>query len=135
MASFGIIKNLLADPAAAARGLPGGREGVHRFALRRLTGASKDTMRKILTELEMDTRFGDYIAAEIRGAGRPLGEIARPRDLYVICRALEPEVVIETGVASGLSSAYILKALSDNVRGRLYSVDLPNADSEELLGK
>jgi Methyltransferase domain len=135
MVSFGIIASLLADPVAAANGVAGGKEGVHRFALRRLTGAGKEELEGILNDLDSDRRFSDYITAEVKGAARPLGEIARPRDLYVICRALKPEVVIETGVASGMSSAYILKALDDNAKGRLYSIDLPNADSEELLGK
>ena len=31
--------------------------------------------------------------------------------LYFICRILKPKIVIETGVAYGLSSLYILKAL------------------------
>ena len=44
--------------------------------------------------------------------------------LYVLARALKPEVVVETGVASGISSSFILKALDKNGRGRLYSIDL-----------
>jgi len=32
---------------------------------------------------------------------------------------------VETGVASGMSSTFILKALSDNMKGFLYSIDLP----------
>lgn len=47
------------------------------------------------------------------------------RCCYLACRLLEPEVVVETGVAYGVSSAFILKALEENGRGRLYSVDLP----------
>jgi predicted O-methyltransferase YrrM len=44
---------------------------------------------------------------------------------YLACRLLEPETVVETGVAYGVSSAYILTALRENGRGKLYSVDLP----------
>lgn len=44
--------------------------------------------------------------------------------LYVIIRMLKPEIVIETGVASGRSSAVILGALRDNNKGELYSIDL-----------
>lgn len=44
--------------------------------------------------------------------------------LYMAVRILRPEVVVETGVANGISSSFILKALSDNCSGRLYSVDL-----------
>jgi predicted O-methyltransferase YrrM len=44
---------------------------------------------------------------------------------YLACRLIEPHTVVETGVAYGVSSAYILTALRENGRGTLYSVDLP----------
>ena len=46
--------------------------------------------------------------------------------LYVLCRLMKPDIVVETGVAMGYSSAHILQALSDNERGFLHSVDLPD---------
>jgi predicted O-methyltransferase YrrM len=49
-----------------------------------------------------------------------LGELA-----YMIVRGLEPDVILETGVAGGVTSAYILAALEDNGHGRLVSIDLP----------
>src|SRR5262249_34042922 len=48
-----------------------------------------------------------------------------PRLLYYCTRLARPEVVVETGVFDGFSSAFILKALRDNGGGRLCSVDLP----------
>jgi hypothetical protein len=45
--------------------------------------------------------------------------------LHVLSLALTPEVVVETGVASGRSSAATLEALRKNGKGKLYSVDLP----------
>ena len=45
--------------------------------------------------------------------------------LYAIVREIKPEVVVETGVCNGLSSAMTLAALVRNNRGRLYSIDLP----------
>jgi predicted O-methyltransferase YrrM len=47
------------------------------------------------------------------------------RCCYLMCRLLEPDVVVETGVAYGVSSAFILRALEENGRGVLHSVDLP----------
>lgn len=44
--------------------------------------------------------------------------------LYAVTRAMKPEVVVETGVASGRSSAAILSALEKNKKGTLYSIDL-----------
>jgi predicted O-methyltransferase YrrM len=47
------------------------------------------------------------------------------RCCYLACRLLEPAVVVETGVAYGVSSAFVLRALEENGRGVLLSVDLP----------
>jgi len=44
--------------------------------------------------------------------------------LYTLCRSTRPEIVIETGVANGGSSAFILGALEKNGRGHLYSIDI-----------
>ena len=43
---------------------------------------------------------------------------------YAAVRALAPDIVVETGVASGVSSSYLLLALDKNARGKLYSIDL-----------
>ena len=44
--------------------------------------------------------------------------------IYLTIRALSPSVVLETGVANGVSSYYILNALNKNNKGTLYSVDI-----------
>jgi len=38
---------------------------------------------------------------------------------------LKPDIVVETGVASGRSSSFILQGLEDNKKGKLISIDLP----------
>ena len=59
-----------------------------------------------------------------RGARWPADSLMA-RLCYLSCRLIDPEVIIETGVAYGVSSAFILKALQENGRGTLYSIDLP----------
>jgi hypothetical protein len=49
--------------------------------------------------------------------------------LHLLVRKWKPDVVVETGVARGLSSAYILAAMRENNRGRLISIDLPPEDA------
>jgi predicted O-methyltransferase YrrM len=44
--------------------------------------------------------------------------------LYLLVRAARPQVVIDTGVLYGGSSAHILAALAQNGTGRLYSIDI-----------
>lgn len=43
---------------------------------------------------------------------------------YAAVRALRPDLVVETGVASGVSSAYILLALKQNQKGTLHSIEI-----------
>jgi len=65
-----------------------------------------------------------------RQRGIPIGGMTtsgRSPILYVICRVLRPKIVLETGVASGVSSTYILHALDRNQLGTLYSVDFPTS--------
>lgn len=47
--------------------------------------------------------------------------------LYALVRRTRSSTVVETGVRRGESSAFILKALSDEGGGKLFSIDLPNA--------
>ena len=46
--------------------------------------------------------------------------------LFSLVRKFKPKIVIETGVAYGISSSAILLAMSLNGAGRLISIDLPN---------
>lgn len=57
----------------------------------------------------------------------------RAQTLYVLCRILRPDIVVETGVAEGFSSVFILQALERNNKGRLFSIDLPNEAGQELM--
>lgn len=48
--------------------------------------------------------------------------------LYLLVRKYRPESLLETGVAQGVSSSFLLEALAQNGRGHLTSIDLPNYD-------
>lgn len=49
--------------------------------------------------------------------------------LYGFIRKFRPEILVETGVCNGVSTAFILLALHNNSSGQLYSIDLPEIDS------
>ncbi|MCI4345243.1 MAG: class I SAM-dependent methyltransferase [Thermoplasmata archaeon] len=55
------------------------------------------------------------------------------QEIYLLVRSARPHVVVETGVASGLSSTIILEALRRNGSGRLYSIDLPSRSAGGYL--
>lgn len=50
-------------------------------------------------------------------------EIQSALFLYAFCRLTKPEKVVETGVAYGMGSSFILQALHDNQKGELFSID------------
>jgi hypothetical protein len=58
------------------------------------------------------------------------GPSAANRELYTFVRLTRPARVIETGVASGISTAIILSALERNGEGHLWSIDFPNFEGE-----
>jgi predicted O-methyltransferase YrrM len=56
------------------------------------------------------------------------------RTLRAVVRLLRPTVVVEAGVAAGVSTAVILHGLEENGQGRLHSVDLPLLGKEDAVG-
>ncbi len=76
---------------------------------------TEQNMRRLLEEIRGEDPFSSRWAVDSLLA----------RCCYLVCRLLEPEVVVETGVAYGVSSAFVLRALEENGRGVLHSVDLP----------
>jgi hypothetical protein len=58
-------------------------------------------------------------------AGWGDGEPALVRAVWCLTRHLRPEKVVETGVARGITSRFLLEALEHNDSGSLWSVDLP----------
>ena len=64
------------------------------------------------------------------------GDALLARCCYAAVRATRPALVVETGVAHGVTSAYILAALRANGHGVLHSIDLPphNAGAADRVG-
>jgi hypothetical protein len=53
------------------------------------------------------------------------GDPAFIRAIWCLIRHLKPEIIVETGIAHGVSSRFILEALKLNGTGKLWSIDLP----------
>jgi predicted O-methyltransferase YrrM len=90
-------------------------------------------IRPYLTERHLD-QLADSFAhtrervrdSSIEGLHNPgLGQFC-----YAIARAARPDIIIETGVAFGVTSAFFLKALQINGKGVLHSIDLPPLATE-----
>lgn len=85
-------------------------------------------MEQIKSRTALYTRLAE---CERESAAGPPGtffsgtSLAEAEVLYSIVRLLSPSRVVETGVAAGVSSTFILQALADNEGGELHSIDLP----------
>jgi Methyltransferase domain len=91
-----------------------------------LAGVSERRALGALAEAEADRRLFGAIARAHRSGGRPsYVEIDAPFELYAIARLRRPRHIVEVGVSSGVSSAYLLRALERNGYGTLHSIDLP----------
>jgi len=55
--------------------------------------------------------------------------------IWCATRHIKPSVVIETGVAHGISSRIVLEALTQNDNGHLWSIDLPHPFNHKLHGQ
>ena len=85
-----------------------------------------------LKEVEVDTRrLLEEIRARDPFSPRWAADSRFARLGYLLCRLISPSVVLETGVAYGVSSVFILKALEVNGRGTLHSIDLPPLRREQ----
>jgi len=98
-----------------------------------LADVSEARARRALDEARGEGRLYRHLDRMHRLGGRPsYVEIDAPLELYALVRLLRPRHVVEVGVSSGVSSAYMLEALERVGRGTLHSVDLPKVETPKL---
>lgn len=126
--------NYIKHPVSAIGFALGKKNKLHRAIIlksaRYLFGSNLDLVawKIALNELE----HHDLISANRNEFNVPVGNNLNTtfgKWIYCLVRATKPEVMIETGVAHGYSSWIILNAMHKNGKGKLYSVDLPNNDT------
>jgi hypothetical protein len=85
-------------------------------------------LRDIASELETQgLQFGRQTYGEYSDA-----ELSLSRAAWCTVLHQRPSVVIETGVAKGVTSRIVLEALNRNNRGHLWSIDLPHLFEKKL---
>ena len=94
-----------------------------------LTGVSPRQIRSFLDEPLSTPFFGACLRdahSVMRGMKLQSADLFAKKVLlqYITVRAFRPNVVVETGVANGVSSTYLLLALEKNGRGKLHSIGL-----------
>jgi hypothetical protein len=107
--------------------------------LGRLVGCSPHQIRTHLDEPINTPAFAAHLRSEqehFRSLSIESADLFAKKILnqYAAVRAFAPDCVVETGIANGVSSSYLLLALQKNKRGHLHSIGL--ADTAFLsLGK
>lgn len=92
----------------------------------RLAHVDRSVADAALREAQAERSLFQYLSRMHRLEGRQSYiEIEAPLELYAFVRLLRPKHVVEVGVSSGVSSAYLLKAMDRNGEGTLHSIDLP----------
>jgi hypothetical protein len=85
--------------------------------------------------------IGELLRAKGLGTGRHTygwysdADIELCSAIWCTARHIRPTVVIETGVAHGISSRIVLEALTQNEAGHLWSIDLPHPFNHKLHGQ
>jgi predicted O-methyltransferase YrrM len=97
--------------------------------LGRVTGTSAGQIRRYLDEPAQTPAFAEHlraVIADFHALSIQSADLFAKKVLlqYAAVRALAPDCVVETGIANGVSSSYLLLALQRNGRGRLHSVGL-----------
>ncbi|MEE9286040.1 MAG: class I SAM-dependent methyltransferase, partial [Dehalococcoidia bacterium] len=121
-------RQAMADPAACLNRLLGPQRHVTAAEVQGLFDevASCDALRETVD------RHKDVIGKDFQAK---LSGVVRAAVLfnYVATRIVRPEVVVETGCATGWTSALFLLALHRNEAGHLYSIDLPAVAGERSM--
>jgi predicted O-methyltransferase YrrM len=100
-----------------------------------LLAVNKVEIQTFIDELRSNQTFHNAMEAKQKAHGKDRTPFASVSEeigtiLYTICRVLRPDKVVETGVASGVSTSYWLCALEQNGKGRLHSIDFSTWEPE-----
>ncbi len=128
--------SFLNHPLSSLKYFLGDKESLHEKVLMR-TGRTllKDKFNEAeAKEYLREIRQGDFVkmneSSTTQMTGNKPGHLFG-KMIYFLVRCSKPEVMIETGVAHGVSSWTILNAMHKNQKGKLYSIDLPNLDTKK----
>jgi predicted O-methyltransferase YrrM len=98
-----------------------------------VTDCSAGMISRFLEEPFADADFAEHIRQTRNILGRAAISTA---DLYAkkvliqyaLVRAFKPELIVETGIANGVSSSYLLLAMQKNCKGHLHSVEIDRSN-------
>jgi predicted O-methyltransferase YrrM len=123
----------LKSPGKAAARLVHHLLGTDERFLALAADTSPDTIRKYIDEPSEQLQFTAHLKGcipALRKTPDPVVYLYAKKVLiqYALARAIRPDVIVETGVANGISSSYWLLACQLNGKGWVYSIDIDNGE-------
>lgn len=104
-------------------------------ALQKACFATPEQINNILNEISTD----DFSSVSVEGLIPKLWDASKTfiQVIYCIVRLRQPRVIVETGVARGVTSSHMLRAMERNDSGHLYSIEMPiyKIGSQHEVGK
>ena len=119
----------LRNPTYAANSLINELTRFDEKFIARMTGVSARQVRAYMDEPIATPDFASLLKGAIRGMNKApvvTADLFAKKVLlqYAATRALAPDCIVETGIANGVSSAYLLLAIKKNAKGQLHSIEL-----------
>ena len=126
------FRRMVGNPGYAARALFRELTLADERFLSRITGQPVSRIRGFIGEPARFPKFLDHLLEcekTFRSTAFESADLYAKKVLlqYAIVRALKPEIIVETGVANGVSSAHVLLALHKNEFGTLHSIEIGDA--------
>jgi hypothetical protein len=123
----------LRNPRYTAKALFNDLLGVDERFLATLANSTPGAIRGFLNEPSHDPelmRYWEKYEPKLREGSHPGNDPYAKKVLiqYALARAVAPDVIVETGVANGISSTYLLRACHLNGKGHVYSIDINNKE-------
>jgi hypothetical protein len=127
------FRRALHRPAYTANALFHDVFGIDERFLANLVNSTPSTIRGFLNEPSTNTelmRHWERYELKLNESPHPANDPYAKKVLiqYALARALAPDLIVETGVSSGISSTYLLLACHLNGKGHVYSIDIDNRE-------
>lgn len=127
------LRRALLRPGYAAKQLLHHLGGADERFLASVTHCTPGAIRKLIDEPSADAQFQKHLldcVPILRETPDPIAYLYAKKVLvqYAMVRALAPSVILETGVANGISSSYLLLACQRNGKGQVYSIDINHGE-------
>lgn len=127
------IRRALRHPGYTAKALFHDVIGIDERFLASLVNSTPSTIRGFLNEpsanselMQLWKRGEQKLNAGLHPGNDPYAKKVLIQ--YALARALAPDLIVETGVSSGISSTYLLLACHLNGKGHVYSIDINNKE-------